>query len=119
MSANVLGCGAAHHLMEVHEYQRMGHIHVHNLSTADDLKTYGVGRSELCCHGCGESVLILFVATTNTSPARDNFANRHKQCFRTAPKRDKCSNYRSQFFTQDLRDQHPVVVQKEVQPAHG
>lgn len=104
-------CGHVQHLMEIDSIEGSPQVHIHFLT--DDLECSYIGyrKVELCCHGCGESLLVYY----GTSPEetdkrhnelRDGFISKHKIC----PNRDyenRCPNFRTKFEIADLREAPP------------
>lgn len=106
MGAEVLGCGHAHHLMEVDYMDGSPQVHLHFLTEEAEFSENGYGRLELCCHGCGEAILVLYRDEGFRSAhlkVRNEFHQKHKAC----PDRnyaESCPDYRRSFKTVDLRD---------------
>lgn len=106
-SAVVLGCGHASFLMEVNVMKPMPHVHIHFLTDKQEYAELGYGKVELCCHGCGASLLMYY----SDSPAqrrahlkvRDDFMARHTRCPHVISN-GHCSNWRSKFEFVDIRN---------------
>lgn len=102
MSATVLGCGHANQLMDVNSIKNIPQVHLHFLS--DDGEENA--RVELCCHGCGDSLLMYYSDDTRRltkhKQVRDRFVRLHANCPNREYERN-CPNYRSAFKVIDLR----------------
>lgn len=106
-------CGHASHLMEINIIDGAPQVHLHFLTEDLEYSFIGFSKIELCCHGCGESVLIYYdkyakdEADSKTSiEIRDSFTEKHKSC----PNRDyeeRCPNFRTKFDIIDLRAAAP------------
>lgn len=105
MGAEVLACGHSHHLMEVDYMDGSPQVHLHFLTEEKEFTENGYGRLELCCHGCGESLLVLYRDEGSRSAhlkVRDEFHKKHKTC----PDRnyaESCPDYRRSSGVVDLR----------------
>lgn len=79
-------------------------IHIHLLTTDEEFKERGWGTHEICCHGCGASLLIYFDNNDSSllSLPRRIFFEEHKNCpdFGYAT---WCPGYRTKFYSLDLR----------------
>lgn len=106
-------CGHASHLMEINTIDGAPQVHLHFLTEDLEYSFIGFSKIELCCHGCGESVLIYYdkyakdEADTKVSlEIRDSFTSKHKRC----PNRnyeERCPNFRTKFDIIDLRAAPP------------
>lgn len=106
MSAEVIGCGFACHLMEIDFIEDIPQVHLHFLTESDEYEELKYGKVEIVCHGCGEAVLVYYdEASSNGNrhlKVRDSFAAKHQRC----PSRvyeEHCPNYRSKIQVVDLR----------------
>lgn len=99
-------CGHAFHLMEVDSMRNAPQVHLHFLTDEKEYQLLGFSRVELCCHSCGESVLVYFSDTVDTEnkhlALRDSFVEKHKLCPNHGFE-SWCPNWRSSFSTLDLR----------------
>jgi hypothetical protein len=116
MSATVLGCGSASHLMEIHVLKGLPHIHFHFLTDKQELAELGYSKVELCCHGCGASTLMYYVEgpaqNRASSKIRDEFAAAHKHCkWHRSKNTHNCPNWRSKFSIVDIRQNIQVRPQ--------
>lgn len=106
MSAQVLGCGHACHLMEIDYLEEVPQVHLHFLTDTDEYEEVGFGKAELCCHGCGASLLITYNEASGDGArhlkVRDAFTVKHRRCPNKRYE-EHCPNYRSSFSTVDLR----------------
>ena len=107
MSATVLGCGHASQLMEINCIKGVPQVHLHFLTDEGEVDA----RVELCCHGCGASILLYYwedakrmtkQRMTKHQQIRDGFVRKHDHCPNREYERN-CPNYRSSFETIDLR----------------
>lgn len=101
-SAVVMGCGHACHLFEINIFEDAPQVHLHFLTDAMDI---GYEKVEICCHGCGTSVLLYY--SDDAKPKancrlRDNFLALHRDC-PNVKYESWCPNYRSSFHRVDLR----------------
>ena len=106
MSATVPGCGHACHMMEINFIEASPQIHLHFLTGEDEHKALGFGRVELCCHGCGESLLVLYDDSGKKGhlKLKRDFRKKHEHCpNHGAGYAGYCPNYRSSFQVADLR----------------
>ena len=105
MAAEVLSCGHAHHLMEVDYMDGTPQVHLHFLTEDKEFEETGYGRVELCCHGCGASVLVLYTdeeVKAKHLKIRNQFQTDHRFC----PNRTyetSCPDYRRTSRLMDLR----------------
>lgn len=106
MSAEVLGCGHACHLMEIDYLEEVPQVHLHFLTDEEEYSRLRYGKVEIVCHGCGESILVYYNEETgHTSKhlkVRDSFSAKHQKC----PNKkfeEHCPNYRASFKVVDLR----------------
>lgn len=110
MSATVLGCGHASTLMEVNSIKNAPQVHLHFLSDEGE----GDARVELCCHGCGASLLMYYwedsKRATRHKQVRNDFVRKHVGCQNREYERD-CPNYRSSFKVIDLRTRRRAASQ--------
>ena len=103
--ATVWECGHAGCLMDVEHVKDHPQIHFHFLSSNEDFQKYKYGRLELCCHGCGASLLVYYTLKTPETLkqyVKVLFIELHQNC----PNRDyenDCPNYRDHFLVLDLR----------------
>lgn len=106
MSAQVIGCGHACHLMEIDYFEEVPQVHLHFLTEPEEYQENGFGRAELCCHGCGCSLLILYNEATGDGAkhlkVRDSFTAKHQKCPNKLYE-EHCPNYRASFDSVDLR----------------
>lgn len=109
MSASATNCGPTLHgylamVSDVLITKGAPQVHTHVLTDAEDFALIGHRRFELCCHGCGHSVLILHDDgdTKKASQERDIFLEVHRRCkdlgFETW-----CPDVRTNFSIIDLR----------------
>lgn len=105
MAAEILGCGHASQLFKVDYLEDAPQVHLHYLTDDDEFNSSGYGQMEMCCHGCGASLLILYtdhLSRRQQLAIRNGFEHRHRRC----PNRkyeEYCSNYRSRFDMLDVR----------------
>lgn len=106
MSAEILGCGHACHLMEIDFMESAPQVHLHFLTEPEEYEELGYGKVELVCHGCGQSMLIYYNDRSSVGSKhmriRDAFVAKHQRC----PNRkfeDHCPNYRSNMEFKDIR----------------
>jgi len=106
MSAEVLGCGHACHLMEIDFIEDIPQVHLHFLTEEEEYSELGYGKVEVVCHGCGDSILIYYNEGSGYDSkhlkVRDSFAAKHQHC----PNKqfeEHCPDYRSGFKVIDLR----------------
>lgn len=97
--------------MEVDSIKESPQVHIHFLTGSEEMMELGYGKIELCCHGCGNSLLVLYVepeADDEVNPDtrhlkfRDEFHQKHKLCPDRGYDR-MCPNQRSKFDVVDLR----------------
>lgn len=106
--ARVIGCGQAVHLFEeVSHIHGSPQVHLHFLTDESDYKALGHGKVELCCHGCGHSVLVLYTEHGRPSDKvhielRNSFVEKHKECVNRNYEKT-CPNFRSKFEVADIR----------------
>ena len=105
-SASVLGCGHASHLMDVNILKTAPQIHLHFLTDKEEYALLGYGKVELCCHGCGASLLMYYIEGSAQQRAhlkvRDEFQKVHQRCpMILSP--GHCHNWRSRFDIVDIR----------------
>jgi hypothetical protein len=74
--------------MEVDYMDGSPQVHLHFLTEEAEFNENGYGRLELCCHGCGEALLVLYKDEGSRSDR--NYA-------------ESCPDYRRSFKTVDLR----------------
>jgi hypothetical protein len=105
MSASVLGCGHACQLMDVNTVKTAPQVHLHFLTDEEEYKQLGYGKVELCCHGCGASLLMYYTESQAQRRAhlkvRDDFVKSHGKCPRVVG--GHCHNWRSTFSVVDIR----------------
>ncbi len=99
-------CGHASHLMEVDLISEAPQIHLHFLTDSSEFDLTNFLKAEICCHGCGTSVLLYYGEQSNTDTRhlvlKDEFVKSHKSC----PNRkyeDNCPNFRSTVSIVDIR----------------
>lgn len=103
--ADVLERGHADKLFDVDYMEGSPQVHLHFLTDEDEYVRLGYGKMELCCHGCGQSVLVLYDKSKSKRQhlaLRNNFKKRHSGC----PNKQydsKCPNYRSSIEVLDVR----------------
>ena len=104
MSAQVLGCGHASCHFETDFLEAAPQVHLHFLTDAAEQVKLGFSRVELCCHGCGASLLLIYPekATTRAVKVRDTFGKSHQAC-RNRNFENACPDYRSSSTVVDLR----------------
>lgn len=109
-------CGHANHLMDVDSMRGAPQVHVHFLTEEPEFRMLGYNKLELCCHGCGASLLVYYDHPTeehhNHLQIRDSFVESHKRC----PNRgyeNWCPNERFSFGFLDIR------IKKEADGAHS
>jgi hypothetical protein len=105
-SADIFGCGHASALMDVNTVKGYPQIHLHFLTDKTEYDELGYGRVELCCHGCGCSLLMYYTESHSQHRAhvkvRDIFVESHRGCRRKTFGRH-CPNWRSRFDFVDIR----------------
>lgn len=105
MAAEVVGCGHACQLFKVDYLSDSPQVHLHYLTDDEEFTHLGYGRMEMCCHGCGTSLLVFYperLSRRQQLSIRNGFEKKHVKC----PNRNyerHCSNYRSAFQLLDLR----------------
>jgi hypothetical protein len=105
MAAEVLSCGHASQLFEVDYLRDLPQVHLHFLTDAKEFESVGVGKVEICCHGCGASLLVTYDKSRTQRQhieLRNNFAKKHAKC----PNKTYegcCPNYRSSCAVLDVR----------------
>lgn len=105
MSATILNCGHASHLMTVNTFEGNHQVHLHFLTNEWEWDLIGYGKAELCCHGCGASLLIYFDKSSGAD-VHTRITNRFKLGHSGCPDhgyQKECPNYRSSFSFLDLR----------------
>lgn len=85
VSATVIGCGHTAHLQifPISFVIEAPHIHLHFLTSEDEFKELCYSKVEMCCHGCGASVLVYYRDTDNVdrqTQTRDEFTQLHSKC---------------------------------------
>lgn len=100
-------CGQASHLMDIESMDGSPQVHLHFLTDDLEYSYIGFSKVEICCHGCGESVLVYYDVPgkedTRHIELRDQFTTKHRRC----PGRDyeeRCPNFRTKMEVIDLRD---------------
>lgn len=134
-------CGHASHLMEVDCMGNSPQVHLHFLTEPFEAQLCGFHKLELCCHGCGESILVYYYEPGTEEAlgpehlkARDEFVQAHEAC-QNRGYENHCPNYRSSTKILDLRGAvfakvvehltiHPSIVSKPNRrpprrPRHG
>jgi hypothetical protein len=105
MSATILGRGNASLLMDTDYMKGTPQVHLHFLTGEQEYDEIGFGKVELCCHGCGEAVLLYY---TEEDPSdrclefRDQFTQKHANCQNHGFEK-WCPDYRSSTSTKDMR----------------
>jgi len=96
--------------MDIDSIEGCPQVHVHFLTDDLEYSYIGFSKVEICCHGCGEAVLVYYDAPgkddTRHIELRDSFVKKHKLC----PNRgydELCPNARSKMEVVDLRDAPP------------
>lgn len=84
---SVLGCGHPFccnlsRCVEINLVPTAPQIHSHILTSDEEEKDMGYRQVEFCCHGCGESVIVMMKGKDPpaTSRIRDRFIREHKGC---------------------------------------
>jgi hypothetical protein len=103
-------CGHASHLIgeeNIDIIDGAPQVHLHFLTDDLEYSYIGFSKVEICCHGCGESVLVYYDTPgkddTRHIELRDSFTMKHKHC----PDRnyeERCPNFRTRIEVVDLRD---------------
>jgi hypothetical protein len=105
-SAVVMGCGHASFLMDISVVRTTPHVHLHFLTDNKEYAELGYGKIELCCHGCGASLLMYCAESQAQKRAhiliRDEFVSKHIKC---PPYifNGHCPNWRTKFEMVDIR----------------
>lgn len=108
MSAKVVFGVPASEYMETDYLDDAPQVHLHFLTGPDEYREQGYGRVELCCHGCGAGLLVLYNHSADAAgrfhhvQITDTFAEQHGRC----PNRSfehECPPYRSSMSVVDLR----------------
>ncbi len=99
-------CGHASHLMEVDSLVGSPQIHLHFLTENWEEKMLGYAKLEVCCHGCGESILVYYSDEEfgqRHMNVKNEFVALHENCpdhgYETY-----CPNWRSKMDVVDLRN---------------
>jgi hypothetical protein len=98
-------------MMEVNSLESAPQIHLHFLTGEAEHKDFGFGRVELCCHGCGESLLVFYDGSGKRGhmKLKKEFEAKHLKCPNHGYS-NWCPNYRSEFLTADLRSKAVQAV---------
>lgn len=99
-------CGHASHLMEVDSMRGCPQVHIHFLTEQWEYERLGFMKAELCCHGCGHSVLLYYLEVDEDDTRHMDFRNRFLEKHSRCPNRgyeSVCPNYRSSFEVMDFR----------------
>ena len=108
MSAKVVPGIPASEFMETDYLADMPQVHLHFLTGPDEYREMGFGRVELCCHGCGVAMLVLYNDSADGSgrashlAVTDSFAEVHASCVNRHFE-NSCPAYRSAVDVTDLR----------------
>lgn len=108
MSAKVVPGIPASEYMDIDYLEDAPQVHLHFLTGPDEYRDLGYGRVELCCHGCGAAVLVLFNLSAegegraSHQQVSDAFAKVHAGCANRHFER-ACPAYRSSMKVADLR----------------
>lgn len=107
MSATVLGCGhTSHlHLSDIKVLLATPHIHQHFWTGLAEYQELGYGKVELCCHGCGASLLVYYrheETPDRHQQIQNTFIETHKYCPNHGYQRS-CPDWRSSFTVLDIR----------------
>lgn len=103
MGAEIHACGHAYHLFEEVDFmEKSPQVHVHFLTSDKEFKKTGTGKIELVCHGCGDSILLMYSTNGPDIGVRRKFEKTHAGC-QNRGYEESCPNYRrySQFL--DMR----------------
>lgn len=96
-------------------FEHVSHVHIHGLTSDEDIIKGKDGISEICCHGCGISLFIIFsygllIKYPNGVPEivsiRDSFLKDHEECSSPEERdifKEKCPHYRRSTSTIDLK----------------
>lgn len=119
MSATVIGCGSASHLMDVNPVKEHPQVHLHFLTDKAEAAELGYSKLELCCHGCGASLLTYFTESAAQRRAlltvKNEFVRTHATCKMNQDGFRHCANWRMTFEMVDIRKgvtPHPQEWQK-------
>ena len=103
MGAEVHTCGNAYHLFEEVDFmEATPQIHLHFLTSEKEYKKSGSGKIEIVCHGCGESLLLMYNSKGPDVNVRKSFEKKHLKCPNRGYEED-CPNYRSHLSVLDMR----------------
>jgi hypothetical protein len=115
MSAKVLTTISAADLMDADYLADKPQVHIHFLTGADEYEQQGYGKLELCCHGCGEALLLYFTESCDPASGQEGvgfrkaFAEAHAACPNRGYER-RCPNYRSAVAVVDVRSAQRMVL---------
>lgn len=115
MSAKVVPGIPASEFMETDYLADLPQVHLHFLTGPDEYREMGFGRVELCCHGCGAAVLVLYNDSADGSgkashlEVTDAFADKHSGCANRHFEQS-CPAYRSTIEVTDLRTRRRALL---------
>lgn len=106
MSATIAGCGHPECFHTTEYITKSPQIHIHFLTEDASYKELGYGTMELCCHGCGQSLLLYYNDLTmrkkNPIPMKTAFKKAHKDC-PNFDYEERCPPIRLGIEVKDLR----------------
>ncbi|MBI5544852.1 MAG: hypothetical protein HY901_13260 [Deltaproteobacteria bacterium] len=125
MSAMVVLGVSASEFMETDYFEDAPQVHLHFLTGPDEYREQGWGRVELCCHGCGGSLLVYYNDSAEMEGRASHlelceaFAARHQGC-RNSHFERSCPVYRSSVEVADLRTRRRALLRapEEDEPPH-
>ncbi|MGC4122037.1 MAG: hypothetical protein QM765_47145 [Myxococcales bacterium] len=118
MSAKVVPGIAATEFMETDYLADVPQVHLHFLTGPDEYRELGYGRVELCCHGCGAALLVLYnnsvegAGKADHLAITDDFAAQHRTCVNRHFE-SSCPPYRSAMAIADLRTRQRALLEPE------
>ena len=106
MSAKVLGSGQVREMIDSNYIEAAPQVHLHFLTDDTEYAQLGYGKLEICCHGCGEAMLIYYndddPNTASHMGIRDGFTAKHHEC-KNRRFEEECPTYRSKVTILDMR----------------
>lgn len=105
--AEVERCGHVSCFMDVEHVPQSPQVHLHFLTDEYEHSLTGFWKVELCCHGCGQALLVYYTtprgrAVGAQAAIRARFERQHRSCPNRRGDR-VCLDYRSRVDLLDLR----------------